>query len=152
MQVDFITILLLLSLSLSLSYNNHIKHRDRLKGFILKPTLLVQTSESFTDNAKKTAFLKDCSSTVAKILSKPEQYVMISYKHSDGMMYAGTEDPCGFCHLASIGEIGPDTNPKLSAELCKILSKHLNIPSNRVYIQFYDSAASNFGYDSSTFG
>jgi phenylpyruvate tautomerase PptA (4-oxalocrotonate tautomerase family) len=145
-------LLLLLLITNVLSFNNMNKMRSRLNGFVLNPTLLIQTSESFDDQSKKTAFLKECSSTISKILGKPEQYVMISYKHSDGMYFNGSEDPAAFCHLASIGRIGPDYNPKVSSAICKVLSTHLSIPSERVYIQFYDSQASNFGYDGSTFG
>ena len=96
--------------------------------------------------------LRDASKAVAFALGKSESYVMISYKQVDGMMFAGSEDPCAFCHMTSIGRIGPDTNPNLSKTICEILSKHFEIPSNRVHIQFYDSPAANFGFDGSTFG
>ena len=147
-----LSLLLLLLLSGVLSFNKIKNIRNRSFGFVLNPTLLVQTSETFTDKSKQTAFLKECSSAISNILDKPEQYVMISYKHVDGMLYGGNESPAAFCHLASIGKIGPDYNPKVSNAICKILNTHLNIKSDRVYIQFYDSAASNFGYDGSTFG
>ena len=153
LNILLIELLLLLLCSSVLSFNNNIKHWNRSKGFVLNPTLLVQSSEKFIDKSKQTAFLKECSKTIANILGKPEQYVMISYKHVDGMIYAGNDElPSAFCHLASIGKIGPDYNPKVSNAICKILETHLNIKSNRVYIQFYDSSASNFGYDGSTFG
>ena len=145
-------LLLLLLVTNVMSFNKMNGMRNRLNGFVLKPTLLIQTSQSFDDQTKKTAFLKECSSTISKILGKPEQYVMITYKQSDGMYFNGSEDPAAFCHLASIGKIGPDYNPKVSAAISKVLSTHLSIPPSRVYIQFYDSQASNFGHDGSTFG
>lgn len=76
---------------------------------------------------------------------------MVSFKKVDGMMFGGSEEPCAFCHLASIGRIGPDTNPKLSKSISEVLNKYLQVPANRVYIQFYDSEGSNFGYNGSTF-
>ena len=152
MMYQILLLLLLFLISNVISFNNINKSRCRLNGFILKPTLLIQTSQSFNDNVKKSAFLKECSSTISKILGKPEEYVMISYKHSDGMYFNGSEDPAAFCNIFSIGKIGPDYNPKVSSAVCQLLSNHLNVPSNRVYIQFFDSDASNFGYDGSTFG
>jgi hypothetical protein len=94
-------LLLLLLFSSVLSFNNNIKHWNRSKGFVLNPTLLVQSSEKFNDKSKQTAFLKECSKTIANILGKPEQYVMISYKHVDGMIYAGNDE----CKIVSNNNI-----------------------------------------------
>ena len=117
----------------------------------MMPTLLVQSSKAM-DDAARSKLLKEASKAVASVLKKPEAYVMVSYKSVDGMMFGGSEEPCAFVHLASIGRIGPDTNPTMSKTICEILEKHLDIPSNRVYIQFYDSSAANFGWDKATFG
>ena len=147
-----ILVVFVILVSYVIAYSNVNRYRNRIQGFILKPTLLIQTSQSFANDEKKSAFLSECSSTVAKVLGKPEQYVMISYKISDGMMYGGSEEPSAFLHLASIGKIGPEYNPVFSEAICKTMTKHLGIPSNRVYIQFYDSSAANFGFDGKTFG
>jgi phenylpyruvate tautomerase len=117
----------------------------------MMPTLLVQTSQKVDDSTRK-QLLRDASKAVATTLKKPEEYVMVSFKTVDDMMFGGSDEPCAFVHLASIGRIGPDTNPAMSKVICELVEKYLGVPANRVYIQFYDSPAANFGYDGSTFG
>lgn len=51
----------------------------------------------------------------------------------------------------SIGHIGSDTNPEAAKQLTDLVSSKLNIPKNRIFIQFVDSAASNFGWQGNTF-
>lgn len=52
----------------------------------------------------------------------------------------------------SIGHIGSDTNPEAAKALTELVSANLNIPKNRIFIQFVDSAAANFGWQGNTFG
>ena len=94
------------------------------RSYIAMPTLLIQSSQAL-DATVRDALLRDCSKAVSSCLGKPESYVMISYKKVDGMMFGGSTDPCAFCHLASIGKIGPETNPKMSKTISELLQKHL---------------------------
>ena len=94
------------------------------RSFIAMPTLLIQSSQAL-DATARDALLRDCSRAVAATLGKPESYVMVSLKHADGMIFGGSTDPCAFCHLASIGKIGPETNPKMSKVISELLQKHL---------------------------
>ena len=94
------------------------------KSFIAMPTLLIQSSQAL-DAAARESLLRDCSKAVASTLGKPEQYVMVSFKNVDGMIFGGSTDPAAFCHLASIGKIGPETNPKMSKVIAELLQKHL---------------------------
>jgi len=50
------------------------------------------------------------------------------------MLFGGTDEPAAFCHLTSIGKIGPSTNPKLSKSICELLQKHLGVAPTRTYI------------------
>lgn len=59
------------------------------RSLVMMPTLLVQTSAALPNGKKRTALLKEVSSSVASNLRKPEAYVMISLKQSDAMMFAG---------------------------------------------------------------
>eukprot|EP01039_Chlorochromonas_danica_P005378 gene5378-5916_t len=116
------------------------------------PTLIVQTSASIPAGDKRSQLLQEASTVVANELHKPLDYVMVSLKQSDAIMFAGNDqEPAAFCNLVSIGGIKPETNKKLSKGICFVLEKYLKVPSNRVYIQFSDSQASNFGFDGSTF-
>ncbi|CAI5501679.1 unnamed protein product [Closterium sp. Naga37s-1] len=114
------------------------------------PTLNVQTNVP-GDNVVITDVMKDLSKVMAKVLDRPEEYVMISVKTSIPMCFAGTEAPAAYAELISIGGLGPDTNKKLSAAISEILEAKLTVPLNRFYIKFYDVKRSDFGWNGSTF-
>ena len=56
------------------------------------------------------------------------------------------------CRLRSIGGLNDDLNRKLSQQVCKLLSDSLGISPDRVYLNFTDVEASNWGWNGSTFG
>eukprot|EP00252_Welwitschia_mirabilis_P002396 TRINITY_DN1233_c0_g1_i1.p1 TRINITY_DN1233_c0_g1~~TRINITY_DN1233_c0_g1_i1.p1 ORF type:complete len:116 (-),score=13.44 TRINITY_DN1233_c0_g1_i1:157-504(-) len=95
--------------------------------------------------------LKDASKTVAKIIGKPESYVMISLTGGVPISFGGTEEPAAFGELISIGGLGPSVNGKLSAAISEILESKLSVSKSRFYIKFYDSQGSYIGFRGSTF-
>ncbi len=86
---------------------------------------------------------------VADLTGKPENYVMTMIQSNSQMTFAGSDEPCCFIKLKSIGSINP---PLMSKSLCELISSRTNIKANRVYVEFIDVKASNWGYNSSTFG
>lgn len=103
----------------------------------------MQTSATLPVGDAKEACLSALSSALATGLGKPEQYVMVSFSKVDCIMFAGdSTQPAAFCALHSVGAISPSNNKKISAAVCRLLSEHIGIPSDRVYIQFFDSTVS----------
>ncbi|XP_060973284.1 uncharacterized protein LOC115724688 isoform X1 [Cannabis sativa] len=82
--------------------------------------------------------LKDATKAVAKIIGKPESYVMILINGGVPIAFAGTEEPAAYGELISIGGLGPSVNGKLSSTIAEILQIKLSIDSSRFYIKFYD--------------
>ncbi|KAL0302595.1 UNVERIFIED_CONTAM: Macrophage migration inhibitory factor [Sesamum angustifolium] len=82
--------------------------------------------------------LKDATKAVAKIIGKPESYVMILVNGGVPISFGGTEEPAAYGELISIGGLGPSVNAKLSATIAEILQTKLSIESSRFYIKFYD--------------
>ncbi|CAJ2649824.1 hypothetical protein P8452_72878 [Trifolium repens] len=95
--------------------------------------------------------LRDATKAVAKIIGKPESYVMILLNGGVPIAFAGTEEPAAYGELVSIGGLGPDVNGKLSSTIAEILQTKLYIDSSRFYIKFYDAPRSFFGFNGSTF-
>ncbi|KAL6603551.1 hypothetical protein ACP70R_043912 [Stipagrostis hirtigluma subsp. patula] len=95
--------------------------------------------------------LKDCSRALAKIIGKPESYVLVSINGSVPMAFAASEEPAAYGELMSIGGIGPGVNGKLSAALAEILETKLSVSRSRFYIKFDDVKGSNLGFNGSTF-
>ena len=92
---------------------------------------------------------KDISKMIAALTGKPEDYVMTMIQRDIKMTFAGSDEPCCFIKVKSIGSLAPDS---MSKSLCELISSKTNINTNRIYIEFIDVEASNWGFNSSTFG
>ena len=92
---------------------------------------------------------KEISKLVADLTGKPENYVMTMIESDSKMTFAGSNEPCCFIKLKSIGSLNPSS---MSKSLCELIASKTNIKTNRVYIEFIDVKGSNWGFNSSTFG
>jgi len=114
------------------------------------PCLRVQVSAVAADEKKK-AVLNVLSAVVSEILGKPEQYVMIVMEQS-AIMMSGSDAPAAFVDMRSIGKLNQKTNTQLTQRICAVFEEKLGIPAERVFLNFTDVAASNWGWNSRTFG
>jgi len=114
------------------------------------PALIITTNASFTDEVLK-ELLPQLSKSVAEALHKPEHYMCVGVTKASMMIFGGSDEPCAFTTLSSIGSINRKSNEKVSAIVCDLLQKYLKVAPSRTYIQFTDSAPENFGHNSSTF-
>ena len=92
---------------------------------------------------------KEISNTIADLTGKSENYVMTMIQSNNQMSFAGSDNPCCFIMVKSIGSLNPLL---MSKSLCELIASKTNIKINRIYIEFVDVIASNWGYNSSTFG
>jgi phenylpyruvate tautomerase len=95
--------------------------------------------------------LSALSATTAEVLGKPETYVMVSASRSKLMM-SGTFAAAAFVEVRSIGGLTHEVNAALSARLCELLQDQLGILADRVYINFTDVPAHEWGWNGSLFG
>tara|TARA_B100000965_G_scaffold295670_1_gene253853 strand:+ start:3733 stop:4071 length:339 start_codon:yes stop_codon:yes gene_type:complete len=110
---------------------------------------LIQINTSANSIFKDNLLQKEISRTVAELTGKPEDYVMTIIQSDSQMTFAGSEKPCCFIKLKSIGSLNPES---MSKSLCELISSKTNINANRIYIEFIDVKAKNWGFNSSTFG
>ncbi|KVI07746.1 Macrophage migration inhibitory factor, partial [Cynara cardunculus var. scolymus] len=101
------------------------------------PTLKLFTNIP-VDSVIASDILKDATKAVAKIIGKPESYVMILVNGGVPIAFAGTEEPAAYGEVISIGGLNPTVNGKLSSTIAEILQTKLSIDSSRFYIKFYD--------------
>ncbi len=111
------------------------------------PLVTIRTSAPLTE--KRNDLLKAISLKIAQLTGKPEKYVMASIQTNVNMIFGGKEDDSCFIEIKSIGALRPR---EMSFELCKTINEITGIPKDRIYINFEDIEASNWGYNSSTFG
>ncbi len=101
----------------------------------------IENQEEFSSNA---------SSLVAKILGKPESYVMIAVNAKANLMFAGSNEPAAHLQLKSLG-LPEDKTSAFSASLCGFMEEQLSIPPARTYIEFSNPARHLWGWDNRTF-
>jgi phenylpyruvate tautomerase PptA (4-oxalocrotonate tautomerase family) len=116
----------------------------------IMPLLKLDTTVVLSDDKKK-ALLAALSKTVAETIDKPEQYIMVVIS-SAAMLMAGKPDAAAFVDLRSIGGLNDAANQQLSQNICNLLSESLGVPRDRIYLNFTDVPASNWGWNGETFG
>ncbi|XP_067237856.1 macrophage migration inhibitory factor [Chanodichthys erythropterus] len=95
--------------------------------------------------------LSEATQELAKAMGKPAQYIAVQIIPDQMMMFGGKGDPCALCSLTSIGKI-EGAQKQYSKLLMGLLSKHLAISPDRIYINFVDMDAANVAWNSTTFG
>jgi len=113
------------------------------------PLLKIQTNKVVEPATAKT-LVADASTTVADLLGKPERYVMVSLEHNPDMLFGGSDDPLAYLELKSIGLPEAQTTD-LSRSLCDLLNRALDLPADRIYIEFADAPRSMWGWNGGTF-
>ena len=94
-------------------------------------------------------FLAKSSGFISSLLNKPENFVMVKLTHSLTMYFAGTDKPCSFIEIKSIGSLVPS---EMSKPICDFFSTELKIPTERIYIYFDDVDSHHWAWNSRTFG
>jgi phenylpyruvate tautomerase len=113
------------------------------------PLLKLQTNR-IPDSVDRPALLQQLSAAVADLLGKPERYVMVSLEHNPRMLFAGNDAPLAYLELKSIGLPGERTG-EFSSALSNIVGETLDIPPERVYIEFADAQRHLWGWNGGTF-
>ena len=108
----------------------------------------VQVNTSSKSIVEDNLLQKEISKMIADLTGKPENYVMTMLTSDSKMTFAGSDEPCCFVKVKSIGSLKPSL---MSKSLCELISSKTNIIADRIYIEFIDVKASNWGFNSSTF-
>ncbi|GAB6043197.1 phenylpyruvate tautomerase MIF-related protein [Endothiovibrio diazotrophicus] len=111
------------------------------------PMLNVRTNVTVSDQG---AVLKALSAEVAKILGKPESYVMVALEAEVPMVFAGSDAPLAYLELKSLG-LPDERTAEFSAALCAAVGERLGVESGRIYIEFASPPRHFWGWDRRTF-
>ncbi|HEX7597167.1 MAG TPA: phenylpyruvate tautomerase MIF-related protein [Polyangia bacterium] len=116
------------------------------------PLLQLSTSAYPADEPKRARLLKGLSSLVARLLGKPESYVMISLTARAEISFAGSSAPACYAELKNVGTLSGSQTEELSKVLCQELSAGLGVPPERIYIEFTNADGAMWGWNGGTFG
>ena len=113
------------------------------------PYLLIQTNRE-PDADAAAALRQAASRQVAEDLGKPEGYVMVALMPGVDMQFGGSTEPLAYLELKSIG-LPRERTKALSASLCDLAGSHLDVPPERIYIEFADAERGMWGTNRTTF-
>jgi len=114
------------------------------------PLLKLETTIALSSEQRQ-QLLASLSKIVADTIGKPEQYVMVTIGAA-AILMSGKPGDAAFVDIRSIGGLGGDVNHQLSQKVCALLAQSLQVPQNRVYLNFTDVDAGDWGWNGSTFG
>lgn len=111
----------------------------------------IYTSSAPPAEEGASALLRRVSATLARELGKPESYVMTCLVPKTTMTFAGTGAPACYAEVKNIGEFSADLTLRLSKVLGELLSEGLEVPRDRIYIEFQNARPHLWGFDGETF-
>ena len=114
------------------------------------PLLKLETTIPLSDEKRK-ALLVSLSRIVAGTIGKPEQYVMVVVNPA-AILMSGKPGEAAFVDVRSIGGLSDAVNRQLTQNICNLLKDSLDVPPDRIYLNFTDVAADNWGWNGNTFG
>lgn len=116
------------------------------------PLIKVQSSVSLPKSATVESLLTNLSANLAQHLGKPESYVMTAFEAEVPMTFGGTFDPACYVEIKSVGNMSSSQTKSMSQDFCSQISEKLDVPANRIYIEFADAKGHMWGWNESTFG
>ena len=113
------------------------------------PLLTIETNISLDDQDAQ-ALCSKASAQAAKLLGKPESYVLIAIRPGSIMSFGGNDSPCAMVELKSLG-LPEQLTVSFSESLCEFISAETGIPGSRIYIQFSNPERHMWGWNGRTF-
>ncbi len=116
---------------------------------IAMPYLHIRTNQSL-EASQGEKLLQKASKICAETLGKPEDFMMVSLEESRPMTMGGDSTAAAFLDLRSIG-LPEGAQKELSAKLCHLMGESINLPTDRVYLNFQSIGREDWGWNGKTF-
>ena len=110
------------------------------------PLLSISTNANIKNEQK---LLAKSSDFISSLTGKPINFIMVKLTHSLSMYFAGTDEPCAFIEIKSIGSLVPS---KMSKPVCDFFATELEISKERIYIFYQDVDSKQWAWNDRTFG
>jgi phenylpyruvate tautomerase len=114
------------------------------------PLLKLETTVALSEEKKK-ELPAALSKIVAETIGKPEQYVMVLVSPASILMASKPGD-AAFVDIRSTGGLNDDVNRQLSQKIASLLNESLGVSPDRIFLNFTDVPAGNWGWHNDTFG
>ena len=110
------------------------------------PLLNISTNKEIKNEQM---LISKSSAFISSLLNKSENFVMVKLTDSLNMYFSGTNEPCCFIEIKSIGSIEPST---ITKPMCEFFSRELDISKERIYIFFQNVDPNMWAWNTRTFG
>jgi phenylpyruvate tautomerase len=114
------------------------------------PLLKLETNVALS-NETQSALLAALSKIVGGTIGKPEQYVMVVISPA-AILMSGQSGDAAFVDIRSIGGLNDGVNRQLAQKIAALLKESLGVRADRIYLNFTDVPAGNWGWNGDTFG
>ena len=109
------------------------------------PYINIATSVK-VENKKK--FLEEISTLISSLTNKSKSFVM-SKLEDNSVIFFADDTPCCYLEIKSIGSINSELMIK---PICEFVYEKLEIPINKIYVNFENISPSMWGWNGKTFG
>lgn len=113
------------------------------------PYLKLKSNKQLGEN-KKQQLMKDLTDLLIKDLNKPEKYIMIECEINRSMTFGNNDDILAFIELRSI-RLPEDKTGELTKSLTNFVKNNLEIPADRVFINYINIQPHMWGFNGNTF-
>ncbi len=114
------------------------------------PFVSFDTNKSLSKQQSR-QLMQRLSQLMAEKTGKSETYVMVKVKAEQEMQFAGTTDALAYLECKSIG-LTAEQARNLSQALASLINEELQIPADRIYIEFSRCEGAFWGWNGGTFG
>ncbi|GAV76892.1 MIF domain-containing protein [Cephalotus follicularis] len=104
------------------------------------PCLYITTNLNL-DGVDIDSIFSEATKTVAMIIGKPENFVMVILKGSVAISFDRNKEPAAYAEIVSMGGINKEVKRNLIASIGTILQNRLSIPRTRFFLKCYDTTA-----------
>ncbi|MBR2460129.1 MAG: hypothetical protein IKB34_02705 [Clostridia bacterium] len=73
---------------------------------------------------------------ITLIRGKTESWLMLNFTENSKMYFAGSDAPTAMVEIQIFGSASDKEYDALTAATCRLISKKLNIPEDRVYVKY----------------
>lgn len=112
------------------------------------PYFSIETNRQI-DDAANLNLMKKATGFLAEMMGKPEHVIMVTVKPGKPYVFGGTDDPTAFVQIKAVG-LKKDKCTDYSKQVCDFLEAEINVPADRVFIEYIDIDPTIFGFNGNT--
>lgn len=100
-------------------------------------------------NSKKDALTAELCTITGECLGKGENWVMTGYEDHAYLTFQGNSENAAYVEVKTFGTPSVAGTSQMTAKICALFERELNIPADRVYVAYFPTNA--WGWNGSNF-